>query len=134
MPRIVTEIGPAEIGDAEEGLQSMRTKFATALLVWSCSLSAALAQAEPASTPETQVFGPTALPPTPLSECDSYWTHSERAFDRVWFRADYLLWWVKKGPLPTPLVTFGSDADAPFQGIIAQPGTRLAYGGTDLDF
>ncbi len=51
-----------------------------------------------------------------------------------WFRAEYLWWRVRNAPLPTPLVTFGSDADTPFQGILGQPGTRLAYGAKDAAF
>ena len=40
-----------------------------------------------------------------------------------WVEADYLLWWIKRGPLPTPLVTTGNPKD-PQPGALGQPGTR----------
>src|SRR6266542_3464827 len=112
----------------------MKIKFAAALLV--CSLSIGVARAQMGSpvlskipVSETIAAGPPLLP-----DCDYGGRGGDCVADRFWFRADYLLWWVKKGPLAAPLVTFGSDADAPFQGILGQPGTRLAFGGAGLDF
>ena len=60
----------------------------------------------PACTPENCV-------PVCPDAADGPFFNKYGATDRsVWFNADYLLWWAKKGPLPVPLVTYGSDADA----------------------
>lgn len=56
---------------------------------------------------------------------------------RMWFGADYLLWWVKNGPLPTPLVTTGpagAGAAFPDAGAIGTPGTAVLLGGADIDY
>ncbi len=50
-----------------------------------------------------------------------------------WFSADYLLWRIRKGPLPVPLVTTGSVSDA-VPGAIGQPHTAILYGSHDIDF
>ncbi|MCX7429154.1 MAG: BBP7 family outer membrane beta-barrel protein [Planctomycetia bacterium] len=58
----------------------------------------------------------------------------EGAFsDRLWFEGEYLLWWLKSGPSPGPLVTTGNTSDA-FPGALGQPGTRVLYGNESLDF
>jgi hypothetical protein len=44
---------------------------------------------------------------------------------RFYGRAEYLLWWIKDGPQPLPLVTTGFAND---------PATRLVMGGNDIDF
>lgn len=49
---------------------------------------------------------------------------------RVWASADYLLWWVKSGPVGGPLVTTGSLTD-PFPGAVGQPNTRVLLGSND---
>lgn len=60
--------------------------------------------------------------------------------ERVWFHGDYLLWWVKNGPLPVPLVTTGAplaiDANGNLSGGAAldQPGTSIVFGNTRLDY
>lgn len=50
-----------------------------------------------------------------------------------WANADYLLWWVKGGPVP-PIVT-GSETftDAP-PGALGQPGTRVLFGDRSIDY
>jgi hypothetical protein len=50
---------------------------------------------------------------------------------RFWIRTEYLLWWTKGAPAP-PLVTVGSDND-PNAGALGQPGTRVVYGGENID-
>ncbi len=50
----------------------------------------------------------------------------------VWMEGDYLLWAIKKSPLPTPLVTQGSLAD-PVVGALGQPGTTIKLGKQHLD-
>src|SRR5947209_3363321 len=52
---------------------------------------------------------------------------------RLWANADYLLWWIRKGPLPVPLVTTGSENDA-LPGVPGQPGTRVLFGGSGTDY
>jgi hypothetical protein len=49
---------------------------------------------------------------------------------------EYLLWWVKNGPLPVPLVTTGPFPPLPGvrPGVLGQPGTALVFGLTDLDY
>jgi hypothetical protein len=51
----------------------------------------------------------------------------------VWVDAEYLLWWVKQGPLPVPLVTTGSVA-ASSPGALGQQGTQILFGNSDLDY
>ena len=86
------------------------------------------AELRPSCTPEKCL--PACTDPADGPFCTKYGATDKS----VWFNADYLLWWVKKGPLPVPLVTFGSDANAPLQGVIGQSGTSIAYGGSGLDF
>jgi hypothetical protein len=52
---------------------------------------------------------------------------------RHWVRADYLMWWSKNGPLPGPLVTLGSSADA-IPGALGQPNTDVIFGNGSIDF
>jgi hypothetical protein len=52
---------------------------------------------------------------------------------RVWGSVDYLMWWVKPGPLSTPLVTTGSTDDA-VPGALGQPHTSVLFGGSNLDY
>jgi hypothetical protein len=51
----------------------------------------------------------------------------------VWFRADYLLWWTKDGPISTPLLTTGSPS-ATIIGGLTQPGTQVLFGQSPLDY
>jgi hypothetical protein len=44
-----------------------------------------------------------------------------------------LLWWIKDGPLPFPLVTTGNPND-PIPGALGQPGTQPLFGGQGLDY
>jgi hypothetical protein len=52
---------------------------------------------------------------------------------KVWGGAEYLLWWIKDGPLPVPLVTTGDPNSLDF-GIIGDPTTRVLFGNNDLDY
>ena len=52
---------------------------------------------------------------------------------RLWFQADYLMWWVKGAPMPQPLITSGSSSD-PIPGALGQPGTSTLYGGQRTNF
>lgn len=53
--------------------------------------------------------------------------------NRFWLHADYLLWWVKKGPNETPLLTTGTEFQAT-PGAIGEAGTKVLYGGSPLKF
>ncbi len=50
----------------------------------------------------------------------------------VWIEGDYLLWAIKKNPLPTPLVTQGSLSD-PISCALGQPGTKIKLGKQHID-
>jgi hypothetical protein len=54
------------------------------------------------------------------------------AAERFWFDADYLLWWVKKGPT-LPLVSTGPATDA-FPGALDQPHTTILFGDHGLRY
>ena len=47
---------------------------------------------------------------------------------RIWMRAEYLLWYSKKGPIPS-LLTTGLTADK-IPGALEGPNTTVLYGGT----
>lgn len=49
-----------------------------------------------------------------------------------WIEADYLLWFIKDSPLPTPLVTTASFDD-PLPGAIGQPHTHTVLGKKSID-
>jgi hypothetical protein len=49
----------------------------------------------------------------------------------VWIEGEYLLWAIKKNPLPTPLVTEGSLSD-PLTGALGQPGTKIKLGKQEI--
>ncbi|MFL5244189.1 MAG: BBP7 family outer membrane beta-barrel protein [Gemmataceae bacterium] len=64
---------------------------------------------------------------TPANSSPAFCNESSRA----WFSADYLLWWVRKGSLPRPLVVTGPETDA-FPGALDQPNTASLLGGNGL--
>jgi nucleoid-associated protein YgaU len=49
---------------------------------------------------------------------------------RFWVDGEYLLWWVKNGPQPLPLVTTNSTTPADF----SVPGTAIVYGPSHFDY
>ena len=55
----------------------------------------------------------------------------EPAMPRVWFLSEALLWWTKSSPMPVPLLTAGSTADA-IPGAIGQPGTTVLLGNDNI--
>jgi hypothetical protein len=90
-------------------------------------------QAAPPSphTPEPAAAAPTDATAPACAEAP-YWAAPDCSFEPViWGSCDYLLWWMKDGPLPVPLITTGPAAS---QGEIGQPGTRILFGGSGLDF
>lgn len=73
------------------------------------------------------------LQPSPvLTEAPSVCMTCLEPGPRVWFDAEYLLWWTKPGPVPFPVVTTGVAPDAPI-GAIGQPNTRVLLGNGDVD-
>jgi putative beta barrel porin BBP7 len=83
----------------------------------------------PAAAPNPEV-GPAAAADTPASgahlggSCDKCGPH-------CWAGAEYMMWWVKNGPEPLPLVTQGPQAGP---GTIGAPGVSLLFGGKDFDY
>jgi hypothetical protein len=55
----------------------------------------------------------------------------ENVSPSLWVNAEYLVWWIKNGPLATPLVTVGTTAS---QGIPGNPGTAALFGNGSLDY
>ena len=56
---------------------------------------------------------------------------------RVWASTEYLLWWVKGSPVPSPIVTTGpAAATGPTggAGVLGAPGTTLLLGNQNLNF
>ncbi|HXY33444.1 MAG TPA: BBP7 family outer membrane beta-barrel protein [Planctomycetaceae bacterium] len=57
--------------------------------------------------------------------------------DRVWARAEYLLWWTKSSPDPTPLATSVAPGTPtggiPVPGAVGGAGTTVVLGGSDID-
>jgi Putative beta barrel porin-7 (BBP7) len=53
--------------------------------------------------------------------------------DRFWIGGDYLLWWVKPGPVPVPVATTGNPA-LNFAGALGQPGTSVLLGDSNLGY
>jgi hypothetical protein len=62
---------------------------------------------------------------------DSWDSGGPRA--QTWFSAEYLLWWIKNGPVSTPLVTTGSLSDA-IPTALGQPGTQVLFGNNNLSY
>ena len=75
-----------------------------------------------------EFLGYPAEPPAPEAHGPA-----EKTCPRLWGGVDYLLWWVRDGPLPFPLVTTG-DTSAPVPGALGQPGTQILLGSNDFDF
>lgn len=92
------------------------------------------AKDEPKAPAPMQPAAPVASPLASPSCMDCCLTCPEQctAGERVWFNADYLLWWVKKGPKP-PLVVTGPETD-PFPGALDQPNTVVLYGNNRLRY
>jgi hypothetical protein len=50
---------------------------------------------------------------------------------KLTLQTDYLLWWIKNGPNPQPLVTLGTEES---EGILGNAGTAVIYGGSGWNF
>jgi hypothetical protein len=89
-------------------------------------------------TARAQTAPPYGPPPAAVSDPEAFWstppaTPEPYARERVWLSTDYLLWWVRKGPVNTPLLTTGSAQDA-LPGAVGQSGTQVLFGDRPLGF
>src|SRR5207248_807702 len=57
--------------------------------------------------------------------------HEPEESKRLWMRAEYLFWYIKDSPIPA-LITLGSEAD-PVPAGLGQPGTKVVFGGGDVN-
>jgi hypothetical protein len=92
------------------------------------------------------------VPAQPFGTCASAPSISYNSCDpcdaqRLWLSADYLLWWLKAQPNPTPLVTVASPADTAAAvaflngtsavpvaaGAAGRPGTQVLFGDHSVD-
>lgn len=111
----------------------MRTRLFASWVALLATASLASAQELPQTIP-----APTAVPYAPTyADCPDG-NCGSRGFgpagaNPFWANAEYLMWWVKSGPLPIPLVATGSTSD-PLPGALNQPGTSVVYGNTNTDF
>jgi hypothetical protein len=94
-------------------------------------------------------FSPVAPPPAPFGSAGpvpspvvaaqplppGFWLPTNPAGQqRGWLQGEFLLWWIKPGPNPTPLATNGDLAD-PVPGGFGQPGTTaVLLGGQNLNY
>lgn len=100
---------------------------------------------DPASPTPVPVVTATSEPVAPAATMmpaftdNSLWVTAGSGDDRastgpaLWASADYLLWWISRGPLPTPLVTTGNPTD-PLPGALGRPSTVALFGGSKLDY
>lgn len=51
----------------------------------------------------------------------------------VWASAEYLNWWIRSGPMRAPIVSAGNPLD-PVPGALGQSGTRVLFGGDDVNY
>jgi hypothetical protein len=141
----------------------MRLGLTGSVVIFLACAEAAVAQPLPAQFPgnapplyfelPTSPMGPTAVPMLPpVTDASPFaglpvdgppagfveprygTTHEANAYPYVtWARAELLLWWVKDGPAPPPLVTTGPPNIAT-AGVLGQPGTSILFGDQPLDF
>ena len=69
---------------------------------------------------------------TASSTCDITHCDANQHDPRFWTSAEYLLWRVKNGPLPVPLVTTNPNAAGTI-GTLTEPGTSVLFGGANND-
>jgi hypothetical protein len=91
----------------------------------------------PACPPEADVGisipeGPNAFNADPHALDKKFWIFP--VWDgpgKVWVSADYLLWWIRKQPVPGPLVTSGTTSSL---GIFGSPGTSVLAGDSEIGY
>jgi hypothetical protein len=103
---------------------------------WTIPAPAQQPTAEPAQGP-TQL--PSLVGPTESAEprgCCACATADDAScgLGHVWFRTQYLQWWVKNAPLPVLLTTDPSNGATPTAGGFGDPSTQVVLGGHHVDF
>jgi hypothetical protein len=81
----------------------------------------------------SKIPGPAVTVGHPLVEPSWAATDDAGGCTRFWGGAEYLLWWIKDGPVSAPLVTTGNPND-PAPGALGQPGTVVLFSGRNLDY
>jgi Putative beta barrel porin-7 (BBP7) len=84
--------------------------------------------------PVTEIAAPEALPVTDVLKGACTPTGSAHRAPRLWVNGEVLCWWLPDGPLKAPLVTVGDPADGVFAGALGQAGTRVLFGGNDINY
>jgi hypothetical protein len=106
-------------------------RFGIAATLFGLAVSASLAGAEtPAGTPAGVEFHDTPTV-SGCTACGDMCLAQPCCGPQLTLRADYLLWWIKDGPLPQPLVTTGTPAS---EGILGNQGTAVLIGASDVDY
>jgi hypothetical protein len=137
--------------------EKMKTQLVLIFVLWQMAIGYAAGQApagpvEGAPPPSNYSPGPVEMiappitvgtpqpPPPPYSEPIpppplNIWTPPNMAcFQRGWLETDFLFWWIRSMPNPTPLATNGSLADSS-PGAFGQPGTTaVLLGGQNINF
>jgi len=75
----------------------------------------------------------TSSTPSSSPAITDWGTPSDQPGPRLTVDTDYLMWWVRKGPLPQPMVVTGSPNDQ-FPGALDQPGTQVLFGGNGVNY
>src|SRR5262245_61953321 len=100
----------------------MRTGFLAALGI--LLAGAGLSLADPGPVPLESYLKPGSAPGGEGEDCgepECFFPSPCKRPPLLWIDAEYLLWWIKDGPLPVPLVTTGSGND-PQPGELGQIG------------
>jgi hypothetical protein len=124
-PKSELPINPVPVGSAQSS-----TRFAADVPASPTPASAALVTFDAAApAPDMALpFTDTLLWPISLPADEFVSTGPA-----IWVDADYLLWQITRGPLPSPLATTGNPTD-PLPGALGQPGSRALIGGSPLDY
>ncbi len=121
----------------------MRKGILGAFVVMMANTVSILAQETPSAPPSSPApeilsvsFQPTD-PPKKLPGVTENLVISDTRASRplsMWVNADYLLWWIKGGPLNSPVVTTSNNfADVP-PGAVGQPGTQVLFGDRAMQY
>ena len=85
-----------------------------------------------------ELLPPPSPPPQTIHPDEAFWSlpvvdPEPGSQATVWLKGEYLLWWIRKSPSNTPLVTLGDAADA-VPGALDQPGTHVLFGNRPFSF
>lgn len=84
---------------------------------------------------QAPALGQTAISaPTCNCSCTPCQTGCGSCGNRLWFTGEYLMWWFKDSPVPTPLATIAPATSTSSEpGAIGQPDTTVLLGGQNID-